>query len=99
MKEAAVYWLTKSAQQGNAYAQYFLDRQDEIMPPSVLLCATRLLHHVGQIFQEQAIPRRGGGLQIDHKRLEQLRDKRLAMGHKMDDHEDQQWGSDMSMSM
>ena len=99
LKETAIYWLTKSAQQGNAYAQYFLDRQDEIMPPSVLLCTTRLLHHMGQMFQEQAMPKHDGGLQIDHKRLEQLRDKRLAMGHKMDDHEDQQWGYDMGMSM
>ena len=30
------------------------------------------------------------GLQIDRKRRQQLRERRLAMGHKPDDHEDEE---------
>ena len=99
-KEQAVHWLTKSAEQGNPYARFFLNRQNDFRPPSVMLSVTRLLHHMGQIFQDNSIPKsRPGGIQIDRKRLQQLQEKRLAMGHKLDDHEDQQWGYDMGMSM
>ena len=37
-----------------------------------------------------------GVLQIDRKRLLQLREKRIALGHKADDHPEQGWGG-MSM--
>jgi len=90
-REMAWYWFTKSADQGNQYAQFFLDRWNTMGPPSVMLSVTRLLYHMSRIFQsETPIPAVPGGIQIDRKRLEQLREKKIALGHKPDDHEEQQ---------
>lgn len=88
-KEQATYLLSKSAAQGNEYAQFFLDRQNDFRPPSVMLSATRLLHHMGHIFQEHSLPKSSSGVQMDRKRRQQLREKKIAMGHKADDHEEQ----------
>ena len=97
-QEQAYYWFMQSATQGNEYAQLFLDRWDNLTPPSVMLSVARLLHHMGRIFQEQmpvsTVP---GGIQIDQKRLAQLREKKIAMGHKPDDHEEQTQNQTMSM--
>ena len=60
-------------------------------PPSVLLASTRLLHHMGNIFRDNAPrPTVPAGIQIDHKRLQCLREKKMAMGHKWNDHENEQ---------
>lgn len=89
-REAAAEWLSRSAAQSNEYAQFFLDRFDQFRDPSVLLAATKLLHHMGRIFQNNsAPPKNPAGIRIDSKRRKKLMDKRLAMGHKIDDHEDQ----------
>lgn len=92
-KEQAVYWLTQAAKQANPYAQFFLDRQNDFRPPSVMLSAARLLHHMSRIFQSEtpaaAVP---GGIQIDRKRRRQLREKKIAIGNKADDHEEQTQG-------
>ncbi len=88
-KELALYWLTRAADQGNEYAQFFLDRADSLHPPSAMLAATRLLHHMGRIFQDNSLPKTGpAGMRIDRKRLQTLREKKIAMGHKPDDHEE-----------
>ncbi len=88
-KELALYWLTRAADQGNEYAQFFLDRADSLHPPSVMLAATRLLHHMSRIFQDNSLPKTGPvGMRIDRKRLQKLREKKIAMGHKPDDHEE-----------
>ena len=84
-----------------AYAGMFMDRIDrgEQRPPSVMLVATRLLYHMGNIFRDNApaMPT-VGGIQIDRKRLAQLRQKRVALGHKPDDHElEQQQGYTMQI--
>ena len=93
----AMDWFSRSAAQGNQYAQFFLERQSDLRPPSVMLAATRLLHHLSRVFQENSMPATGPGIiQIDRKRLRQLREKRIALGHKPDDHPEQGWG-DMSM--
>ena len=85
----AHYWFTKSAAQGNEYAQFFLDRWDNLKPPMVMLSVTRLFHHMGRIFQEQTpTPTIPGGIHIDRKRLAQLREKKNAIGHKTDNHEE-----------
>ena len=92
--EQAHYWFSQSAAQGNEYAQFFLNRWDNLKAPSVMLSVSRLLHHMSRIFQEQApAPSVPGGIQIDRKRLAQLREKKIAMGHKPDDHEEpaQSW--------
>ncbi len=92
------YWFSQAAAQGNEYAQFFLDRWDSLKPPSVMLSVTRLLHHMGHIFQDQVPPLFvPGGIQIDRKRLAQLRKKKIAMGHKLDDHEEQAPSQTMSM--
>lgn len=85
--KAAVRWFTLSAAQGNEYAQYVLAHMDE--GPSILSCATRLLHHLSGIFQEQASrgPVRTVTL-TDRKLRQRIREKKMAMGHKPDDHED-----------
>ena len=88
-KELALYWLTRAANQGSEYAQFFLDRADSLHPPSVMLVATRLLHHMANIFRDNSLPKTSPvGMRIDHKRLQKLREKKIAMGHKPDDHEE-----------
>lgn len=95
-KELAIHWLTQSSNQGNEYAKFFLERQEDFRPPPVMLSVTRLLHHMGRIFQENALPKsRPGGIQIDRKRLQKLREKKMAQGHKRDDHEEQNWTMSM----
>lgn len=95
-EERAVHWLTQSAEQDNQYAQYLLDHLEENRPPSAMLAVTRLLHHMSRVFQDNSVPKsRPGGIQIDRKRLKKLQEKRIALGHKPDDHE-QQW-PDMTM--
>ena len=92
-KDAAQYWFSVAERNGHAYAGYFLDRMErqEDLPPNILLSATRLLHHMGNIFRDNAPrPAAPTGVQIDHKRLQRLREKKMALGHKWNDHEEQQ---------
>ena len=97
-REQAHYWFTRSAAQGNEYAQFFLERRDNLKPTSIMLSITRLLYYMSRIFQEQApVPTVPGGIQIDRKRLVQLREKKIAMGHKADDHEEQVPSQTMAM--
>ena len=92
-KEVAQYWFSVAEQNGHAYAGYFLDcmeRQEDLPPPNILLSATRLLHHMGSIFRDNAPrPAVPTGIQIDHKHLQRLREKKMAMGHKWNDHENE----------
>ena len=87
--DAAYQWFTKAYYGGHTYAGMFMDRIDrgEQRPPSVMLAATRLLYHMGNIFRDNAPAPTATGVQIDRKRLAQLRQKRVALGHKPDDHE------------
>ena len=58
--------------------------------PAVIAAVTRLLYHMGQIFRDNAMaPTSPLGLRIDSKRRKKLMAKRLALGHKADDHEEQ----------
>ena len=83
-------WLIRAAAQGNEYARFFLDRFDQFRDPSVMLAATKLLHHMSRIFQSNsAPPGNPAGIRIDSKRRRRLMEKRMAMGHKADDHEEQ----------
>lgn len=87
--DAAYEWFAAARDNGHAYAEFFLKRMErgEQEPPSVLLSATRLLYHMGNIFRDNAPAPAANGVQIDRKRLAQLRQKRIALGHKPDDHE------------
>lgn len=89
-REIARQWLELSAAQGNQYAQFFLDRFNDIRDPSIIISATRLLHHMSKIFQNNSQPPTNpNGIRIDSKRRRRLQEKRMAMGHKRDDHEEQ----------
>ena len=59
------------------------------LPSEYLLNSTvRLFHQMGQIFRDNAVPPSNPmGIRIDSKRRKKLMQKRLAMGHKQDDHE------------
>ena len=96
-KDAAYDWFQKAQAQGHDYAGFFMDRIERPEPPNVLLSATRLLYHMGKIFQSSAPAPQSCGVQIDRKRLAKLRRIRMAAGHKADDHEQEQSSSTMSM--
>lgn len=99
-KTAAIYWLTQAADQGNSYAEFFLERLNDLKPPSVMLSVTRLLHHMGRVFQEESFPKTGpAGIQIDRKRLEQLQEKRAAHGLKGNVYEEYRGPTMGGMSM
>ena len=96
--DAAYEWFAAARDNGHAYAEFFMKRMErgEQEPPSVLLSATRLLYHMGNIFRDNAPAPAANGVQIDRKRLARLRQKRVALGHKPDDHEvEQQQGYSM----
>ena len=58
-------------------------------PPTVGEAVVRMLHHMSRIFEDNSrTDRIHRGLQIDRKRRQELQRKRLAMGHKADDHEE-----------
>ena len=88
----AMAWFSRSAAQGNQYAQFFLEHQDSLRPPSVMLAATRLLYHMRRIFENHALPHSSAGLHVDRKLRRKIREKKIAMGHKPDDHEEQTQG-------
>lgn len=80
----AVIWFSHAAEQGNPYAQYFLHHMNDL--PSLFTCATQLLHHMGNAFREQAPPPTGGVNFLGSKPRRKIREKKIAMGHKPDDH-------------
>ena len=97
-REQAYSWFWESASQGNEYAQFFLDHFNDNHSPNVLLSATKLLHHMGRIFQDNSIPPCPPGSQrADRKLLQKIRQKKIAMGHKPDDHEEEQTMGGMTM--
>ena len=82
-----------------AFSQWsdHLDQQKGSVPagvdhrtPTVGETVVRMLHHMSRIFEDNSkIDQIHRGLQIDRKRRQELQRKRLAMGHKPDDHEEQ----------
>lgn len=53
--------------------------------------AARLLYHMGRIFRDNALPPSNPmGIRVDSKRRRKIMERRMAMGHKLDDHEEQQ---------
>ena len=56
--------------------------------PEVAGAVLNLLHHMGQIFRDNSpAPANPMGVRMDSERRKKLQAKRLAMGHKIDDHE------------
>ena len=69
-----------------------LPEQRKQLPSDCLLNATvRLFHQMGQIFRDNAAPPSNPmGIRADPKRRKKLMQKRMALGHKRDDHEQNQ---------
>ena len=87
-RKTAVYWLTLAANQGNQYAQYFLIHLDDFRQRLMIQGVTKILNHLGDLFQEQQPPSPGGlRVKVDHKLKRKLQEKKAAQGHKQDDHE------------
>ena len=94
----AYCWFWESASQGNEYAQFFLDHFNDNHSPNVLISVTKLLHHMGRIFQDNSIPPcPPGSHRTDRKLLQKIRQKKIALGHKPDDHEEEQNMGGMTM--
>ena len=88
-REAALRYFAQAAAQGNTYAQYFIDHQEDFFGAAVGTAILRMLHQMSRIFRENAAqPAIYAGMQIDKRRRRRLQEKRMAMGHKADDHED-----------
>ena len=96
--EAAWNCFRRADAYGHPYAQYVLERQEQWRQPQLLFTVSRLLYHMSNIFRDNAPtapaqPR----LHIDRKRMRELQELRIALGHQPDDHEEEQtqtqsWG-------
>ena len=87
-KEMAKRYFALSADQGNEYAQFFLDNMNKFYNPSVSLIVSRMFHHMSKIFEDNVpLISSGVGVKIDSKLMRKLREKKVAQGHKRDDHE------------
>ena len=97
-EEAAWNCFRMADAYGHPNAQYILERQDQWHQPQLLMTVSRLLYHMSNIFRDNvpdvpAQPR----LHIDRKRMQELQELRIALGHQPDDHEEEQtqtqtWG-------
>ena len=77
------------SQQPKAAPHRHTQRQRVVSHADAARCVLQLFHNMGRIFQEQsAADTIQTGLHIDKKRRRMLREKRMALGHKVDDHED-----------
>lgn len=88
-REQAWAYFYESAEQGNEYAVFFLEHFEQTQKPNVFLSATKLLHHPGQIFRDNSVPPAAPvGQRIDRKLRRKIQEKKIALGHKPDDHEE-----------
>ena len=89
-RETARQWFQKAAEQGNQSAQYFVEHMDHRNLFPVAQSVAQLLHHLADIFREQNQPPRPRGLRltVDKKLWRKIRERKIAMGHKPDDHEE-----------
>ena len=67
------------------------ERQPAYHIPEFLPPAARLLYHMGRVFRDNALPPSNPmGIRMDSKRRRKLMERRMAAGHKLDDHEERQ---------
>ena len=95
-EEAAWNCFRMADAYGHPYARYVLERQDQWHQPQLLMTVSRLLYHMSNIFRDNApaVPAQPR-LHIDRKRMQELQEMRIALGHQPDDHEEEQtqsWG-------
>ncbi len=88
--EQAEYWLSQAAAQGNEYAGLLLERMEDSKTSVAALAVVRLLHSISKVFQDNSLPKRSPiGMRTDRKLLQRIQEKKIAMGHKPDDHPDE----------
>ena len=97
-EEAAWNCFRMADAYGHPYARYVLERQEQWQRPELLLTVSRLFYHMSNIFRDNAptVPAQPR-LHIDRKRMRELQELRIALGHQPDDHEEEQtqtqnWG-------
>lgn len=87
-KDRAAKWFQMAANQGNEYAQYYLKHMDDPMGQSPAAAVITLFHSLAIIFREQnQLPSGGIMVAVDRKLLRKIKAKKIAQGHKADDHE------------
>ena len=87
-KASAAKWFQMAADQGNEYAQYFLKHMDDPVRQSPAAAVITLLHSLANIFRKQSqFPTSGIVVAVDRKLLRKIKAKKIAQGHKADDHE------------
>ena len=86
-RDEALRWFTLAAEQGNEYAQFFVDHIDEIgvQNPDLFMASTNLLRQLGKIFEQQQQQLGGQAAHIDRKRMRILREKLVMQGHARDE--------------
>ena len=88
-KEKAYEYFRLAAEQGNVYAAYFLEHWNDMPHPDLLLMATRLMHHLERIIEDDVSEKKGGRrASMDRKLARKIRQKKIAQGHARDDREE-----------
>ena len=97
-KESGKDEPTASPEKTDTVQQQYKSQPMSHHNPAVMATVTRLLYHMGRIFRDNGMaPANPLGLRMDSKRRKKLMAKRLALGHKADDHEEQNWQNGPSM--
>ena len=88
-KEKAYEYFRLAAEQGNVYAAYFLEHWNDMPYPDLLLMATRLMHHLERIIEDDVSGKKGGRRAgMDRKLARKIKNKKIAQGHARDDREE-----------
>ncbi|WP_373799496.1 MobP3 family relaxase [Bacteroides heparinolyticus] len=88
-REKAYEYFRLAAEQGNLYAAYFLEHWNDMLHPDLLLMATRFMHHLEKIIEDDVSGRKGGRQTgMDRKLASKIRQKKIAQGHAQDDYEE-----------
>lgn len=88
-KEKAYEYFRLAAEQGNVYATYFLEHWNDMPHPDLLLMATRLMHHLEKIIEDDASGKKGGRRAgMNRKLARKIKNKKIAQGHARDDKEE-----------
>ena len=85
--QQAMEHFKKAAEQGDMRASTVIKHYSRYPNPSLLLSSFRLVASFTSIFRSQLPPANPKGDRADSIRRQYLMEKRLALGHKIDDHE------------
>ena len=76
-REKAIFYLTKSAEQGNEYAKRLLEYK-----PPVSGSIMTLLRHLSKIIEDEYININGKNIKTDSKEMKKIMQKKSALGLK-----------------